>query len=171
MAQDEPGHQKKTEVTKRLSIQPKLSEEEAFEKAYQKRISKEYLFGVYIPKDLTDVFIQLNKLIEDKTKGAFKALPEKHAAEKLHFGFGRWMIHNWGFYEGSRLSHFLNELGIYNPDDMASFLIVTYHRNLNKQTLDVKPLIESIVEKRAAAEKDRKLQGEIIHEEKRKVKN
>ena len=156
--------------SKKKVVKPKLSDDEVFEKAYQKRIKQEYLFGVYIPKDLTDVFIQLNELIEDQTKAVFKNLMEEEAAKKLHFGFGRWMIHNWGFYEGSRLSVFLNGLGLHNPDDMARFLITTYHRNLNKATLDVKPLIESLVEERKEAEKQRKLQGEIIHEEKRKVK-
>ena len=130
------------------------------------------MFGVYIPKDLTDVFVQLNSLIKDeKTKAAFKSFDEETAAKKLHFGFGRWMIHNWGFYEGSRLSVFLNQIGLHNPDDMATFLITTYHRNLNQKTLDVKALVESILEKRKEEEKQRKLQGEIIHEEKRLRKN
>lgn len=145
------------------------STEDEYEKAYQKRINQEYIFGVYIPADLTEAFIQLNKLIEDKTQNLFKNLGEKEAAKKLHFGFGRWMIHNWGFYEGSRLSVYLNKLGLYNPDDMAHFLMITYHRNLNKQKLDVKPLIESIAEARLKHENELKLQGEIIHKEVRKV--
>ena len=140
-----------------------------YEKAYQKRIKQDYIFGVYIPADLTDAFIQLNKLIEGKTQNLFKNLAEDEAAHKLHFGFGRWMIHNWGFYEGSRMSVFLNNLGLYNPDDMAHFLMITYHRNLNKEKLNVKQLIESIAEARLKHENKLKLQGEIIHEEVRKV--
>ncbi len=147
---------------------PPVTEDE-YEKAYQKRITQERIFGVYIPADLTDAFIQLNSLIESKTQNVFKSLAEDEAAHKLHFGFGRWMIHNWGFYEGSRLSVFLNELGLFNPDDMAHFLMITYHRNLNQKKLDVKPLIESIAEARLKFETEQKLQGEVIHKEVRKL--
>jgi hypothetical protein len=41
------------------------------------------------------------------------------------------MIVNWGFYEGSRLSHFLKEAGLEHPDDMARALVVCFHRSLN----------------------------------------
>jgi len=140
-----------------------------YEKAYEKRIEKDYIFGVYIPADLTDAFVQLNKLIEEKTQLLFKDLPEDEAAHKLHFGFGRWMIHNWGFYEGSRMTVFLNGLGLYNPDDMAYFLMITYHRNLNQQKLDVKTLVDYILEARLKLENKQKLKGEVIHKEVRKI--
>src|SRR5690606_32780541 len=77
--------------------------EDQFEKEYQKRIQKEFLNGVYIPKDLADCFVQLNRLTDDASKTKFKNMPEEDAARKLHFSLGRWIIYNWGFYEGSRL--------------------------------------------------------------------
>lgn len=39
-----------------------------FEKQYKERIQKEYLDDVYIPKDLTDAFVQLNRLIDSASK-------------------------------------------------------------------------------------------------------
>ena len=155
-------------VASSLDAQRPLPEtDDEYEKIYQRRIQKEMLYGVYIPKDLGDAFGQLNRLIDKETQAKFKSLPEGIAAQKLHFSFGRWMMHNWGFYGGSRLSHYLRGIGLSYPDDMAYFLIVTYHRNLNRNKLAVKELLASIQEKRAAKEKDRKLQGEVIFEEKR----
>lgn len=145
--------------------------EDAFEKAYQKRITKEYISGVYIPKDLADCFIQLNQLTDKESKVKFKNMPEAEAASKLHFSLGRWIIYNWGFYEGSRFSFYLKNLGISHPDDMAKFVIITYHRNLNKNKLNVKELVEGIKLKQENKRKQRLQEGEVIHEERRKRKN
>jgi hypothetical protein len=98
-------------------------------------------------------------------------MSEEDAAIKLHFSLGRWMIYNWGFYEGSRLSYYLKNLGIGHPDDMAQFIIITYHRNLNKTKLNVKELIDHYKLKTEKARKERLEKGEVIHEEKRKRKN
>ncbi len=144
--------------------------DDEFEQAYQRRIQQEYLYNVYIPSDLADAFIQLNKLIDQPSKDKFKNHPEEEAARKLHFSLGRWIIHNWGFYEGSRLSHYLKGLGLHYPDDMARFIMITYHRNLNRKTLDVKPLIEEILENRKKEEAAREQTGEVIHTETRKRK-
>lgn len=140
---------------------------EEYESEYQERIKKETLYGVYIPQDLTDAFIQLNKLIEADDRQKFKSLSEEEAEHRLFFSLGRWIIHNWGFYGGSRLSHFLRELGVYHPEDMARFIIITYHRNLNRKSLDVKPLVESIQEKRLQEQQEKRKDGQILHEETR----
>lgn len=144
-----------------------------YEKAYQKRIQKEVLYGVYIPKDVGDAFIQLNKLTDAESKKSFLSLPEDAAAAKLHFSFGRWIIHNWGFYEGSRFSNYINRLGLFHPDDMAHFVIIAYHRNLKKSPLDVKNLVGDIQaarEKYEAAKKE-KSKKVIIEETTRKRTN
>ncbi len=139
------------------------------EERYQKRITQDYLDGVYIPKDLSDAFIQFNKLIEKSSQEKFKSVPEDIAIEKLYFSFGRWISYNYGFREGSRFSVYLNNLGIYHPEDMVKFVMTTYHRNLNNAKLDVKPLLEEFISKREEIKKERKLKGELISSEKRKV--
>ncbi len=143
--------------------------EQSFEKEYSKRIQKEYLNGVYIPKDLADSFVQLSKLTDNASEQKFKNAPEEFAAKKLHFSLGRWMIYNWQFYEGSRLSHYFRQMGLTHPDDMAQFIIVTYHRHLNKKPLNPKPLIEEFVNNRKSLIQNRLKKGEVIHEETRKV--
>ena len=151
-----------------LTAQKPPETEDEFEKAYNKRIQKDWLNGVYIPKDLPDAFIQLNKLIDAESKEKFKSLPEEVASTKLHFSFGRWIIYNWGFYGGSRLSKSINDMGVFGPDDMARFVIIAYHRSLNRKPLEIKALIEHFQEKRRLEEQERLNNGEVIHQEKRK---
>lgn len=147
--------------------QPTVAEKEA-EQNYQERIKKEYIHGVYIPADLSDAFTRLNKLIDKDSKKKFKEVPEEIAVKKLHFSLGRWMIYNWGFYEGSRLSDAIRKMGVYHPDDMARFIIITYHRYLNKEELKVKELIETFAEKQEKEKEARKNRGKVIHKETRK---
>ncbi len=151
-----------------LGAQPPVSEED-FDKAYEYRISQEILYGVYIPEDITDAFIQLNKLIDDDSRLKFKNMPEADAAVKLHFSFGRWITHNWGFYGGSRFSKYLNSLGLYDPDVMAKFVVITYHRNLNRKPLEVKALLEQFEKEKQAKEASEKSQQKIISEQTRKL--
>lgn len=141
--------------------------EDAIEAEYQKRIKKEYLNRVYIPKDLADCFIQLNKLIDEESKRKFKTAPEEVVARKLHFSLGRWMMVNWSFYQGSRLSAYLKNIGIFYPDDMARFIIISYHRNLNRKELKVKEQVEFYQEYRKKKFEEEKTDGEVIYEEKR----
>jgi len=147
------------------------SSEADLEKRYEQRIKKKYIHGVYIPEDIADAFVQLNKLIDKDSRKKFKEVPEDIAVKKLHFSFGRWMIYNWGFYEGSRLSHSIRTLGVSHPDDMARFIIICYHRYLNKDDLKVKELVETLVERQKKERLDRKNRGKVIHEEKRKRQN
>jgi len=149
-----------------FSQKPPENETE-FEKQYKKRIRKEVLYGVYIPRDINDAFIQLNKLTDIPSKDHFKAQPEAGVEEKFFYGLGRWIIHNWGFYGGSRFSHHIKSMGIYHPEDMAKFVIIAYHRHLNKKEVDIR----SLMKKFHAKQKDEKQKliqkGDVLHEEKR----
>lgn len=150
-----------------LSAQKPPETQSEFEEAYQRRIRQETLYGVYIPKDLTEAFVELNRLIDDESKENFKKMPEDAAVDLLFFSFGRWITHNWGFYGGSRLSHFIRELGITYPEDMSEFVVRTYHRNLNRQPLEVKALVETITARRQAQIEAKKSGGTILYEETR----
>lgn len=154
-----------------MEAQETLSKEEQFLKNYNKRIKKERLYGVYIPKDVPDALVQLNKLTPREAKTSFKSVPEEVAANKLHFSLGRWIIHNWGFYEGSRLSHHLKKIGVNHPDDQAKVLITAYHRYLNKSPLDIKKLAEYYTEKRRKEFEAKKKKGTVLSKEVRKKNN
>ena len=138
---------------------------EQYEKAYERRVRQEQLYGVYIPKDLADAFNELNKKIDADSELKFKNAPEEIVADRLFFSLGRWIIHNWGFYGGSRFSAYLKTLGLSHPDDMARFVILTYHRNLNRVPLEVKPLLESLIAARKQSVEERRRRGTVIYEE------
>jgi hypothetical protein len=138
-----------------------------FEKGYEWRIRREVLNGVYIPKDLGDAFNELNKKIDKESQIKFAQVNEDTAASKLHFSLGRWMIVNWSFYEGSRFADYLRSAGISYPDDMARFVIITYHRYLNDEPLKVKELAQAIKERRKSEFEEKREQGTVIFEETR----
>lgn len=148
---------------KTLTAQPDATERKPantrleHEKSYKERIAKEEIDGVYIPKDVTEAFSELDRLISSDGKNKFRAATEETVTKKLFFSLGRWVSYNWGFYEGSRLSHHLKEkFNLSHPDDMAIFIITAYHRSLNKKPIDIQPLAEKIKQKRLADLKDRR---------------
>ena len=136
---------------------------------YEWRLRQEVLYGTYIPKDVNEVLLELNKKIDSPSKAKFAALTETEAVTKLFFSLGRWMTHNWSLFEGSRLSKFMQDLGIHHPDDMVRFFIITYHRSLTKRPLEVKELVKQIQEKEEKEKQERLKKGTILYEEKKKV--
>lgn len=120
--------------------------EKEFEAQYQQRIKKSRINGVYIPKDIDDAFVELERLSHPEDLKKFARQPEEEVSRKLHFGLGKWMIVNWGFYEGSRFSHYLKEKGLTFPDDMAQVVLRLFHRHLNKVPIEEDALIAHYAE-------------------------
>ena len=119
-----------------------------YEQSYAWRIKQANLNGQYIPTDLQDALKQLDELTEDNSKKRFSKLSETDAEHKLFFSLGRWMSSNWAFYEGSRFSAYLRKEGLQHPDDMTEFMMLSYHRYLNKKPLETTALIAKYAEKR-----------------------
>lgn len=152
-----------------LSAQEGPANSEAeYEKQYQERIKKDKLNGVYIPKNLDDALAQLDKLTTQESRNKFKTIPEDSVCQYMHTRLGQWMIVNWGFYGGSRLSHYLKSAGITFPDDMADFLVLAYHRKLNGKPVTIKELATRFREKRKKEHEKEVQKGKVIKEEKRK---
>lgn len=148
----------------------KPAETEAeFEQNYQWRIAQERLDGIYIPKDLVNAFEELNRLIEPSAKATFMSAAEDEVVHKLFFSLGRWISQKWGFYEGSRLSHYFKSLGVTHPEDMSQLVMVSYHRYLHKKPLDIKVQIEAIKEKRKKEYEERLKKGTVIELERKKT--
>lgn len=142
--------------------------EAEFERQYQERIKKDRLNGVYIPRNLDDVLVQLNKLTSEEARQKFKSIPEESVCQVMHNRLGQWMISNWSFYEGSRLSNYLRSAGVTYPDDMADFLILAYHRHLNGHAVSIKELAVYFREQRKKEWEQRQNQGDVLKEEVRK---
>lgn len=141
--------------------------EKEFEKQYQERIKQEKLNGVYIPKNLDDALLQLDKLITADAKIKIKSISEDSVRFRLHARLGQWIIMNWGFYGGSRLSHYLRSAGVTYPDDMADFILMAYHRKLNGKPYSIKELATGFRDRRKMDfEKDKK-KRKVIKEETR----
>lgn len=127
-----------------LAVVP-LSESSAQQDAYEKSYNEQYeknikmirINGVYIPKDMEDAFVELNRLSEPQAISKFKNAPEEEVLAKLHYGLGQWIIKNWNFYDGSRFSHYLKEMEVSHPDDMAQFIMSSWHRHLNDKPLNL----------------------------------
>jgi hypothetical protein len=115
---------------------------------YQSNIKKSRLNGVYIPKDLEDAFLELDRISPPESLEKIKSVSEETIAKKLHFGLGKWMAYNWNFDEGSRFSHYLKGLGLFHTDDMIDFMLVSYHRYLVKKEQDIPTRIKKYKEKR-----------------------
>ncbi len=145
------------------------STEAEYEVQYAERIKQTHLYDVYIPSDLTDAIKELVRLTPESSRIAYQNAAEDVVVQKLFFGLGRWMIYNWGFYEGSRLSHSLREAGIYNPDDMARVLMVSFHRHLNNKPLDVDSQIKMIQERVENERLEKLKSAKSLHEERRIV--
>lgn len=137
------------------------------ERQYRERITKDRLDGVYIPKNLEEAIAELDKKIAPEMKGKIKAIPEDTVCMLLRHRLGQWMISNWSFYEGSRLSHYLRSAGVTYPDDMAEFLLIAYHRHLNNRPFSIKEAsLKFRQERRAEFEKEQQ-SGKVLEEKSR----
>ncbi|MEZ4909011.1 MAG: DUF6794 domain-containing protein [Saprospiraceae bacterium] len=116
---------------------------EEIESQYEANAKKATINGTYIPKDLDDALGRLESLSSEESLNKFKMADENGIDRKLHFGLGTWMIVNWYFYEGSRFEHYLRDMGLLHPDDMADFMIICLHRKLNGEDLNTEELINS----------------------------
>ncbi len=114
------------------------------EQEYQKRITQEMIDDVYIPKDLEDCFVELNRLIDDKGKKLFMSSSEKEVFILHNERLGGWIKYNWSLWRGSRLSVHFHEVGLKHPDEMSRFILVMYHRTLHGKPLDKEGMLKMI---------------------------
>jgi len=105
------------------------------------RYMTDILRGVYIPKDLEDCFKQIDRFWSKETKEKAKNLSEEEFTAVSHLGFGMWIRNNWQLWNGSRLSLYFNDMGIYHPDDMSDIILTSYHRYLNGKEIKLEEQI------------------------------
>lgn len=108
--------------------QQELQEER---EAYKKRIVADSIDGLYIPKNLEECFIELNKLLKPKDIEAIKNLKDREETIMYHHGMGTWLRNNWGLWGGSRLQQYLLKKGIKHPDSMSALILEYYYDWLN----------------------------------------
>src|SRR5690606_3973134 len=55
------------------------------------KVKLDTIDGVYIPKDLEDCFVQIDKMLNDSSRIEFKKISEEEFTAKTHFGLGIWI--------------------------------------------------------------------------------
>ena len=109
---------------------------------------------VYIPKDLEDCFVELEKMLSPALIAEMKESSEQNMI-RYHHNLGRWIRNFWGLWAGSRLFTYFNQLGIHHPDDMSGIVLTSFWRRLHSQPIKLEEQVESTKEYyRKAAEKE-----------------
>ena len=119
----------------RFTERRKIRKEEQDKRAreYQLRIEMDSINGVYIPKDIEDCCVQLDKILSEKDKEYIKGLLKEDILKHLHFGLGMWIRNNWGLWGGSRLQQYFFDKKIDHPDGMSGEILRAYYDWLNKK--------------------------------------
>jgi hypothetical protein len=128
------------------------------------KLNADTLRGNYIPENLEDCFAQIDATCPREVRADIATWNEEDFVERAHWGLGLWMMNSWRLWEGSRLSDFFNNEGIYQPEFMTDIILKEYHRYLNHEALQTKELIKfyntigAMKAKKAIEEKERDYQ-------------
>ncbi len=98
---------------------------------YISKTEKDSLYGYYIPRDLPDCFIQLDKILSEKDKTEIKHLKDREETIQYHDSHGRWLRNNWGLWGGSRLQKYFFNKKVSHPDDISMLILKFYYDWLN----------------------------------------
>jgi hypothetical protein len=122
--------------SEKLARKEKKDEIEKNEIEAQKRLTLEFINGVYIPRNLGECFVELDKLLKVVDKNEMKALPSRDDMIRYHFQLGMWLRNQWGLWGGSRLQKYFTDRGINHPDNMSSIILEHFYDWLkgNKET-------------------------------------
>ena len=133
--------QDSTKVTKadKVIIKPqKKRGDYVNDSIYQVRIKESKLDGMYIPKDINDVYRELDKLMDDEAKKTFMAFSDQEVDAKTHATLGAWLENKWSLSEGSRLSEWFRKLQVPHYEYMIGIIITSYHRHLHEKDIKLK---------------------------------
>jgi hypothetical protein len=119
---------------RRLARQEKQQEKIEERAELNERLTAEKIDGVYIPKNLGECLIELDKRLTEIDKKEMQALPARGGMISYHLGLGTWMRNNWGLWGGSRLQKYFLDKGIKHPESMSSIVLYHYHDWLNGKT-------------------------------------
>ena len=91
------------------------------------RLTLDHIKGVYIPANLGECFVELDKQLPEIDKKEMAAKPNRDGMIIYHHGLGTWIRNNWGLWAGSRLQKYFTDRGITHPDDMSGVILDYYH--------------------------------------------
>ena len=126
--------------------------EKAWEQEDKIRYETDTLRGIYIPKDVEDCVVEIDKMVRDSTKYQILDLHEDEFAANQNQYFGRILRNNWQLWNGSRLSQYFSLKGIQHPEAMSGFILKSYHRYLAEKTIDLPGQIQQYFDRIAEHE-------------------
>jgi hypothetical protein len=91
-----------------------------------------------IPNNLVECFVELMK-----SKPKEVRLLSMMDPLAFHHTTGMFIRNKWGLWKGKNsLVKFFNVRGIYHPNDMSSIILVSFHRLLNNQNINLQEQID-----------------------------
>lgn len=97
--------------------------------------------GVYMPKNLEECFLELEKMLPKETIDEMKNGTEQEMI-RYHHGLGTWIRNEWGLWRDSELSKYFNKMGIFHPDDMSGIILKTFWCRLNDKPIRLEEHVE-----------------------------
>ncbi len=98
----------------------------------------------YKPKNLEECLFKLDNMLTEADKDTIRSMQEDDFATSQHFSLGLYIRNNWGLWSKKELFHFFDSLGVTHPDDMSGLILVSYHRHLNNQEIDLEGQIKAL---------------------------
>lgn len=111
----------------RVALQEKRQESIKERAEFEKRLAAESINGVYIPANLGECFVELDKQLSEIDKQEMKAMPNRDQMIRYHRSIGMWMRNNWGLWGGSRLWKYFRDRGESHPEEISSIILEHYH--------------------------------------------
>ncbi len=112
----------------------------ADERRRQQNFLLDSINGVYIPKNLKDSFVRLDKMLSDTLKQKLRNPDPNYGLAEFHFSLGLWMRNGWQLWGGSRMQQYFLRLGVHHPDDMSGIILRSYSDYLNGKEVDEKSI-------------------------------
>lgn len=115
--------------------------------------SNKDIYDYPIPKSIEKCFEILDKTLPQDEKLLVKTLPEDSIYFHKEFQYGADFFHAWKIYDGSKLTKYFNEKGLFNSNDIYETILISYHRYLNKKEINLEQQIakyNAILEKEAS---------------------
>jgi hypothetical protein len=117
--------------SEKLARKEKKEDEARERQELKRRLTAETVNGIYIPRDLGDCFLELDKMLSEVEKKEMRAQPSRDDMCLYHHGLGTWLRNNWGLWHGSRLQKYFTDRGVSHPDNMSGIILDHYHDWLN----------------------------------------
>ncbi len=145
-----------------MSVLALSQAEPSSKESFERRTRQQKIGQHYIPSDLNDAMKTLDGIVPEDSKENYVSQSEDFVVERLFFSFGRWLAINWGLYDGSRFSLYLQKLGVDQPDGQKELIMRAYHRYLNNKDLDVRDLVTRYKRQKVVQDSIRRSNAEVI---------